>query len=123
MFQDQKEELNRLESALLEQEESVEEQPQEEEEAFFDDSFELEDFEEEPEEDEEEILSFDPEETRHFKAYSNHKCDVDLEEFSQDVAYGKKEKGMGFLVALFVFLTLAICACLFLFLKDGGFLG
>ena len=108
MFRDQDEELQRLENALLAEEET-------------------------PEEAEDELFPFeDPEDTRpadgpipyrnhanHYRVTNTDRTDVDLEEYSRQV-YEGKPKGCGLWLAV-LFLLIA-AAAIYGILRYGGFL-
>lgn len=119
MPKDLNEELERLESELLRADATkklpVVEVPEEQ----------YEEAEEEYEEEYEEAYEeeYEEEEEPEYTAYSNQPCDVDLEEYAAQVEEEPKNKGLGFLTALFVVLTTILCICIWMFLKFGGFLG
>lgn len=93
MFRDKKEELKRLEDALLEQDAEEESYPKEEEEEIPD-----------------------------FEAYNTDVTDTDLEEFSNEVLYPpKKKSSMGFFTGLLIFLTILFCFLIGYMLLKGGF--
>ena len=121
MFRDQEEELNRLENALLEQEEEpLEEAPEEEDfDVEIDTEF-GEEYEEEYEEDYEE--EEDWEEDTSYRAYTNHHSDVDLEDYSEEVYEARPDRTLRILIWLFIVLTGLVCGTIFLLLKVGGFL-
>ena len=93
MFRDKKEELKRLEDALLQPETEYEPIPQDPEEEIPD-----------------------------FEAYNTDLTDTDLEEFSNEVLYPpEKRSSLGFFTGLLIFLTIAFCALVGYMLFKGGF--
>ena len=99
MFRDREEELDRLEAALLEQEEEVEEDEEYEEEEY-----------------EEEALP-------DFDAYNADVVDEDLEEFSETVYQGSGKSPLGFLAVLLILVSGLLLGLAWFLLKQGGYLG
>lgn len=94
MFRDQKKELDRLEQALLEQEEA------------------------------EEALADAPgAELPDRAVYNNDLSDVDLEAFGEDVYDPPKKRSLWPLALAFVVLTALFCFLIWFMLKNGGYLG
>lgn len=93
MFRDQKKELDRLEKALLDQEEEepVEDSPATE---IPDDA-----------------------------AYNSDVSDVDLDDFGDDVYDPPQKRALGRFAVAFAILTAAFCLLIWLILKNGGYLG
>ena len=101
MFRDREEELDRLEAALLEQEEE----------------------DEEYEEDEEEYEEYDEEALPDFDAYNADTVDEDLEEFSETVYQGSGKSPLGFLAVLLILVSGLLLGLAWFLLKQGGYLG
>ncbi len=100
MFRDQKEALERLEAALLSQEDPEESRPEE----AWDDTFD--------------------EATPEFDAYNTDVTDEDLEEFSEAVLAPEPERSsLGLIAAVIVLLTAIVCVLVWVVLRYGGFLG
>ena len=99
MFRDREEELDRLEAALLEQEEEVEEDEEYEEDEY-----------------EEEALP-------DFDAYNADVVDEDLEEFSETVYQGSGKSPLGFLAVLLILVSGLLLGLAWFLLKQGGYLG
>ena len=114
MFRDRNEELDRLESALLEQDEPAEEEEffEEEEDTLYDEEF----------DDCEEIMDQPTAVIPNVRAYTNSHTDVELDQFSRQVEKGKKKGGFGIIAFLMVLLTGAFCVLAYLVLKQGGYL-
>ena len=102
MFRDRKEELDRLEAALLDAD-NEDTAPDEEE--FF----------EEEEEADAPLPDFD--------AYNSDVTDEDLEEYSETVYDGGRRSPLGALAVVLVLLTGVLLALAWWLLKYGGFLG
>ena len=138
MFKDRNEELQRLEQALLEDEEeevSLAEEPGEEDESEeYDEEYD-EDYEEDY--DEEDIFpEYDYEDTRAaqdpvayqhysngYRAYNSDDCDEDLDAFSEDVYEAEEERSNTGLVILACLLALGILGMvIFMLLCYGGIL-
>ena len=88
MHKDQKEELERLEAALMEMDQP---EPEEDMDQWLEDLF----------DDEEDYVES-------YNVYTTDDADVELDESSQDVHEGRR--GGGCLVPLLLFLTLVLCA-------------
>lgn len=101
MFRDQQKELDRLEKALLEQEDT---QPPAAE-AFSTPTEENIPPAQEP------------------VVYNNDMADVDIEEFGEDVYNPPKKRSLLPLAVAFAFLTVGFCLLIWFMLKKGGFLG
>ena len=99
MFRDREEELDRLEAALLEQEEEVEEDEEYEEEEYEEDA----------------LPDFD--------AYNADVVDEDLEEFSETVYQGSGKSPLGFLAVLLILVSGLLLGLAWFLLKQGGYLG
>lgn len=95
MFRDQKEELKRLEDALLQQETEYEPTPE---------------------------LPEEEPEIPDFEAYNTDITDTDLDDYSNEVLYPpEKRSSLGFFTGLLIFLTIAFCALIGYMLLKGGF--
>lgn len=106
MFHDREEELNRLEEALLEQEDEPAENVEETKVlGSLEDFFEEEDL---------------PPVQEDVTAYSNLPSDVDLEDFSEDVYAGKKDPLSGLSIFFLVVTTLLFCFLLYILLWYKG---
>jgi len=129
MFRDKEEELQRLEQLLAQAEEEDEETPEEYEQDDTEEEYTEEDFDEEELIEEflgDEDAEFDPEATQIFSAipegkiYNNDRCDVELEEFSDDVFSGPRKSVLPW---VFLALTVAVLLVLYLALQQAGYLG
>lgn len=103
MFKDTEEELERLESALLEQEEPTSEEPPVAPEAFADDDT-------------------APDCVTDFEAYNNDAIDEDLDAYSEQVYEGKQEKNVVLYAVLFALLTGILCVFGWWVLRYSGVL-
>lgn len=104
MHKDQKEELERLEAALMEMDQP--EEPEEEDmDQWLEDLF--------ADEEDDCVESYD--------VYNTDDTDVELEEYSQDVHEGRR--GGGCLIPILLFLTLVLCALVGFMLWKMGVIG
>ena len=102
MFRDRKEELDRLEAALLESDEEAETLTEDEE--FLDE-----------EEAEQPLPDFD--------AYNSDVTDEDLEAYSETVYEGGSRNRLGLLAVALALLSVVLFVLAWWLLKYGGFLG
>ena len=120
MFRDAKEELDRLESELLSQEDleatkRLPEIPAEEEEAFdYDELLDI----LTDDDDEEEA----PEPVSRYNAYNNDTAEVELEDYSQSVYRGKKDNLMGLMIAVLALMAAILGVLAWLLFRFGGLL-
>ena len=103
MFRDQKEELQRLQEALLQEEEDA------------DREWEEEDWEEEEEDPEEWEEDWQEQEPANYRAYNSDRLDTDLEDFSREVYESKKSTVGRWLAAGLLLILAAILLALAFF--------
>ena len=126
MFKDTDEELSRLSSELLKEEDESEEEYEEEYDEGYEDSYEEEDV----------FPEYDYEDTRAaqdpvvyqnysngYRAYNSDDCDEDLDAFSEDVYEAEEERGnTGLVILACVLASMLALVMLFMVLKYKGVL-